>query len=146
MILYFKVKNSSCDQSRAPYPHQKGIPLSTQLPLAHAASTTRVPTRVPLNTLAIPLGLAGLAQVWTVGTSALGLPSGPGQAFWLTAAISWVWTLAVHVHRGTRTDQHFSHQLMHFAQGPLAALLPIAAMLIGAGLHRTVPATSHMRR
>lgn len=98
-----------------------------------------MPTRIPLNTLAIPLGLAGLAQVWTVGTSTLGLPSGLGQAFWLTAAISWVWTLAVHVHRGTRTDQQFSHQLMHFAQGPLAALLPIAAMLIGAGLHRTVP-------
>jgi tellurite resistance protein len=98
-----------------------------------------VRTRVPLNTLAIPLGLAGLAQVWTVGTTALGLPSGLGQAFWLTAAISWVWTLAVHVHRGTRSDHSLSHQLMHFAQGPLAALLPIAAMLIGAGLYRTVP-------
>jgi tellurite resistance protein len=113
--------------------------LSAQLLSAHVTSATGVRTRVPLNTLAIPLGLAGLAQVWTAGTSALGLPSGLGQAFWLTAAISWVWTLAVHVHRGTRTDQQFSHQLMHFAQGPLAALLPIAAMLIGAGLHRTVP-------
>jgi tellurite resistance protein len=113
--------------------------LSAQLHSAHVTSTTRVPTRVPLNTLAIPLGLAGLAQVWTVATSALGLPFELGHAFWLIAAISWVWTLAVHVHRGTRTDQQFSHQLMHFAQGPLAALLPIAAMLIGAGLHRTVP-------
>lgn len=113
--------------------------MSAQLLPAHVTSATGVRTRVPLNTLAIPLGLAGLAQVWTVGTSALGLPSGLGQAFWLTAAISWVWTLAVHVHRGTRTDHSLSHQLMHFAQGPLAALLPIAAMLIGAGLHRTVP-------
>jgi tellurite resistance protein len=46
----------------------------------------------------------------------------------------------VHVHRGTRTDQPPSHQLTHFAQGPLAALLPLAAMLLGAALHRTSPA------
>jgi tellurite resistance protein len=92
-----------------------------------------------LNTLAIPLGLAGLAQVWSMATSVLGLPFELGQAFWLVAAIAWIWTVAVHVHRGTRTDQPFSHQLTHFAQGPLAALLPLAAMLLGAGLHRTVP-------
>lgn len=98
-----------------------------------------MPTRVPLNTLAIPLGLAGLAQVWSVSTSALGLPFELGQAFWLIAAIAWIWTVAVHVRRGTRTDQPLSHQLTHFAQGPLAALLPIAAMLLGASLHRTIP-------
>ena len=113
--------------------------MSAQLPLALAAPATRARTRVPLNTLAIPLGLAGLAQVWSAAASALGAPFGVGQAFWLVAAISWIWTLAVHVHRGTRTDQPLSHQLTHFAQGPLAALLPLAAMLLGAGLHRTVP-------
>jgi tellurite resistance protein len=113
--------------------------LSAQLPLAHVASATRVRTRVPLNTLAIPLGLAGLAQVWSVATSALGAPFELGQAFWLIAAIAWAWTIAVHVHRGTRTDQPLSHQLTHFAHGPLAALLPIAAMLLGASLHRAIP-------
>ena len=113
--------------------------MSAQLPLAHAAPATRVRTRVPLNTLAIPLGLAGLAQVWSVATSALGFPFELGQAFWLIAAIAWIWTLAVHLHRGTRTDQPLSHQLTHFAQGPLAALLPLAAMLLGASLHRTAP-------
>jgi tellurite resistance protein len=113
--------------------------LSAHLPLAHAAPGTSVRTRVPLNTLAIPLGLAGLAQVWSVAASALGFPFWLGQAFWLIAAIAWIWTLAAHVHRGTRTDQPLSHQLTHFAQGPLAALLPIAAMLLGASLHRTIP-------
>lgn len=113
--------------------------MSTQLPLAHAAPATHVRKRVPLTTLAIPLGLAGLAQVWSVATSALGAPFELGQAFWLIAAIAWIWTLAVHLHRGTRTDQPLSHQLTHFAQGPLAAILPIAAMLLGAGLHRTIP-------
>lgn len=113
--------------------------MSTQQSLAHATPGTRVRTRVPLNTLAIPLGLAGLAQVWSVAISPLGLPFELGQAFWLIAAISWIWTLAVHVHRGTRTDQRPAHQLTHFAQGPLAALLPICAMLLGADLHRTTP-------
>ena len=124
-------------ESRYPYP--EGIPLSAQLPLAHVASAAVKRTRVPLTTLAIPLGLAGLAQVWSVAASSLGLPFELGQAFWLIAAIAWIWTLAVHVHRGTRTDQPLSHQLTHFAQGPLAAILPIAAMLLGAGLHRTIP-------
>lgn len=113
--------------------------MSTQQSLSHAAPATGLRTRVPLNTLAIPLGLAGLAQVWSVAGSALGAPFELGQAFWLAAGISWIWTLAVHVHRGTRTSQPLSHQLTHFAQGPLAALLPIAAMLLGANLHHTIP-------
>ncbi|QCO97241.1 potassium-tellurite ethidium and proflavin transporter [Arthrobacter sp. 24S4-2] len=113
--------------------------MSAQLLSAHVTPATSGRTRVPLNTLAIPLGLAGLAQVWSVATSALSLPFELGQAFWLIAAISWIWTIAVHVYRGTRTDQPLSHQLTHFAQGPLAALLPIAAMLLGAALHRTIP-------
>jgi tellurite resistance protein len=112
--------------------------LSAQLPLAHVASATRVRKRVPLTTLAIPLGLAGLAQVWSVATSALGAPFELGQAFWLIAAIAWIWTTLVHLHRGARTDQPLSHQLTHFAQGPLAALLPIAAMLLGSSLHHTI--------
>lgn len=95
-------------------------------------------TRVPLNTLAIPLGLAGLAQVWSAATSSFQAPIELAQAFWLIAAIAWLWTIAVHVHRGRRTDQSLSDQLKHFAQGPLAALLPIAAMLLGAGLYRTI--------
>jgi tellurite resistance protein len=98
-----------------------------------------VRTRVPLNTLAIPLGLAGLAQVWSVATTSLGMPFALGQTFWVIAAIGWIWTLAAHVRRGRRVDQPLSHQLTHFAQGPLAALLPISAMLLGAGLHRTMP-------
>jgi tellurite resistance protein len=101
------------------------------------ATVPRPHTRVPLNTLAIPLGLAGLAQVWSVATIALGAPYGIAQGFWLVAALAWLWTAAAHVHRGTRTDQRLSQQLTHFAHGPLAALLPISAMLLGVGLHRT---------
>ncbi|WP_155981755.1 potassium-tellurite ethidium and proflavin transporter [Nocardia sp. BMG111209] len=103
---------------------------------AHAAG---VPTRIPLSTLAIPMGLVGLAQVWSVATTALGVTDLPGQSLWLIAAIGLLVTVALHAHRGTRADQPLSEQLTHVAHGPLAALLPIAAMLLGAGLHRTIP-------
>ncbi len=113
--------------------------MADQLSVTQAVSATTAPTRVPLNTLAIPLGLAGLAQVWSVATSALGVAFQLGQAFWVIATIAWIWTIAVHVHRGRRADQSIFDQLTHATQGPLAALLPIAAMLLGAGIHQSVP-------
>jgi tellurite resistance protein len=96
--------------------------------------------RAPLTTLAIPLGLAGLAQTWTVATSTLEWPFALAQGFWVVAALAWIWTAAAHVHRGARSEDSLSDQLTHMAHGPLAALLPISAMVLGAGLHRTYPA------
>jgi tellurite resistance protein len=104
---------------------------------ASAPICVRPHARVPLTTLAIPLGLAGLAQVWSVATNALGAPYGLAQAFWAIAALAWAWTVAAHVLRGRRTEHRLRDQLTHLAQGPLAALLPISAMLLGAGLHQT---------
>ena len=112
--------------------------MSGQPPFA-LATTTYVRPRVPLNTLAIPLSLAGLAQVWSTATSTLGAPFQLGQVFWMIAGIAWSWTILVHLYRGTLTDQPLSHQLTHFAHGPLAALVPIGGMLVGAGLHRAIP-------
>ena len=117
--------------------------MSAQPPWAPPAATSG-PPRVPLNTLAIPLGLAGLAQVWTVAAATLGAPIELGQGFWLIAAIAWIWTILVHLHRGARSDQPLSHQLTHVAQGPLAALLPLTAMLLGASLHRIIPLAGTM--
>lgn len=115
------------------------VPQQVQRPVPRP----RANARLPLSTLAIPLGLAGLAQVWSVGTTALGAPYGLAQVFWVIAGAGWLWTAAAHVHRGTRTDHRLSEQLRHVAHGPLAALLPISAMLLGVGLHRTyaVPGT-----
>jgi tellurite resistance protein len=109
---------------------------------AHSKSVAREPrsrTHFPLNSLAIPLGLAGLAQVWSIATAALGTPFALTQAFWLVAALAWIVMAAAHAHRDRRVAQGFSHQLTHFAHGPLAALLPLSAMLLGADLHRTFP-------
>ncbi|MFC0452136.1 potassium-tellurite ethidium and proflavin transporter [Rhodococcus jostii] len=108
---------------------------------AHTQSVTgsRARSHLPLNTLAIPLGLAGLAQAWSVATTALGTPFALAQAFWLIAALAWISTATAHVHRARRATHGISQQFTHFAHGPLAALLPISAMLLGANLHRTIP-------
>ncbi|MDV8070690.1 potassium-tellurite ethidium and proflavin transporter [Rhodococcus sp. IEGM 1366] len=109
---------------------------------AHTQSValgSRTRTRLPLNTLAIPLGFAGLAQAWSVATTALGTPFALAQTFWLIAALAWISTATAHIHRSKGATHGISHQLTHFAQGPLAALLPISAMLLGTNLHRTFP-------
>ncbi|QSE82320.1 potassium-tellurite ethidium and proflavin transporter [Rhodococcus koreensis] len=103
------------------------------------ARESRVRAHRPLNLFAIPLGLAGLAQTWSVATTALGTPFALTQAFWLLAALAWIWTATAHTHRARRADHGISQQLTHFVHGPLAALLPISAMLLGANLHRTFP-------
>jgi tellurite resistance protein len=90
--------------------------------------------RIPLNTLAIPLGLAGLADVWSDSMDALGLPSAIAQVFWGIAAVAWVWMIAAHVRRGRRSSATLASQLTHPVQGPLASLVPIVGMAIAADL------------
>jgi tellurite resistance protein len=100
----------------------------------YASSPAR---RIPLNTLAIQFGLVGLAQVWSVATVALGGPLLVAQAWWLLAGGAWVVTVIVHARHGRRAEETVGEQLRHLTLGPLAALLPIGAMLLGAGLHRS---------
>jgi tellurite resistance protein len=90
--------------------------------------------RIPLNTLAIPLGLAGLADVWSDTTKTFGLPVGIAQIFWVIAAVGWVWMIAAHVRRGRRSWAPLSSQLTHPVQGPLASLVPIVGMALAADL------------
>jgi len=92
--------------------------------------------RIPLNTFAIGFGLAGLAEAWSAAASALGLPALLPQVFWSIATVAWLWLLVVHVIRGARATQRLRDQLRHPAQGPLAALVPVIAMLLGADLSR----------
>ncbi|MGN8024623.1 transporter [Microbacterium sp. 22242] len=95
--------------------------------------------RIPLNTLAIPFGLAGLAEVWTVAGRLLGVPGAVGQALWAVVAIAWIWLIGAHLRRGGRSADSLAQQLRQPAQGPIAALAPVVGMLLGADLHRFVP-------
>jgi tellurite resistance protein len=100
---------------------------------------TTARARIPLNTLAIPFGLSGLAEVWTEASSDLGWPPGIADALWAVAAIAWVWLIVAHVVRGSRSGSSLGSQLRHPAQGPIGALTAIVGMLLGATLYRLLP-------
>lgn len=99
----------------------------------------RPTSRIPLNTLAVPFGLAGFAEAWTVAAPVLSVPEAVPQVLWAVAAVAWVWLLGAHVVRGARVRERLVDQLRHPAQGPLAALVPATAMLLGVDLDRYAP-------
>jgi tellurite resistance protein len=91
--------------------------------------------RIPLNTFAIPLGLTGLAELWSDAGAALHFPVALGEAFWIIAAAAAVWMIVAHIVRGARSEATFGSQLTHPVQGPIAAILPIVGMLVGINLY-----------
>ncbi len=100
---------------------------------------SRTAKRIPLNTLAIAFGLAGLAGVWTTAGRLLGVSDVVGQVLWGVVVVAWVWLIVAHLRRGARSEESLASQLRHPAQGPIAALVPVVGMLIGADLYRFVP-------
>jgi tellurite resistance protein len=96
-------------------------------------------TRLPLGTWAIAFGLAGLAEVWAAATDGLGLPVGVAPTVWVVAAVAWVVLAGWHAVRGRRSGVPVTVQLTDPVQGPLAALAPVTAMLLGAELHTVAP-------
>ncbi len=95
--------------------------------------------RMPLNTLAIGFGAAGLASLWTTVTSALRMSPIPSELLWICASIVWAWLIFAHLYRGRHSDETLRSQLRHPAQGPIAAIVPVIGMLIGAHLHQSWP-------
>lgn len=94
------------------------------------------PPRIPLNTLAIAFGTAGLASLWSTTAAALDLPAAVPAVLWIAAGVTWVSLIAAHTVRGLRSTETLSAQLRHPAQGPIAAVVPVVGMLLGAQLHR----------
>jgi len=90
--------------------------------------------RIPLNTLAIPFGLAGLAEGWGAATPALSLSPVVSHVLWGVTGLALAWLLVAHVSRGVHSGKPLGGQLRHPAQGPIAALVPITAMLIASDL------------
>jgi len=113
--------------------------VSPPTPVDHSGTAGSRPARLPLNTLAIGFGLAGLAEAWTEASSALALPRIVPQTFWAVAAIAWMSLLTAHLIRGARSGERLTSQLRHPAQGPIAALAPVTAMLLAADLFTWSP-------
>ncbi|MCS5717798.1 transporter [Herbiconiux sp. CPCC 205763] len=100
---------------------------------------TRTLPRIPLNTLAISFGIAGLATLWSTATAALELPVIIPVVLWCGAGVAWVWTIVAHLTRGAHSSDTLRSQLEHPAQGPIAAIVPAVGMLLGAQLHLIWP-------
>lgn len=100
---------------------------------------TRSKPRIPLNTLAIAFGMAGLATVWTTAARALGWTEVVSIVLWIVAAVTWLWLIAAHTVRGSRSADALSSQLRHPAQGPIAAIVPAVGMILGSELYLVWP-------
>jgi tellurite resistance protein len=97
-------------------------------------------TRIPLTTLAFGFGLAGLAGTWSLASEHLGIPVAIPVVLWLVAGVVWLWVIIAHVVRGGRSDERFIDQLRNPVQGPVAALIPAAGLLISAQIYSFAPA------
>lgn len=89
------------------------------------------PTRIPLNTLAIALGLTGVASTWSAATAVAPVPAPVAAAFWVLSALTTIGLLAAHIVRGARSGTPLGAQLRDPVQAPLAVILPLVGMLIG---------------
>ena len=67
--------------------------------------------RIPLNTLAIAFGLAGLATIWTTAARLLGVSEIVGQVIWAGVVVAWLWLIVAHLRRGTRSAETLGQQL-----------------------------------
>jgi tellurite resistance protein len=85
------------------------------------------------------LGLAGLAEIWSTATRALGWSNAVAEAFWVLAAGAWLLTIVAHAVRGGRSKETLASQLKHPIQGPVAAIWPIVGMALGANLDQFWP-------
>jgi tellurite resistance protein len=89
--------------------------------------------RIPLNTFAIPLGLAGLGEVWTVLGSEHDAPALVGDVIMLIAAAAWVAVMAAYlsylITTAAPTGKAFSADFLDPIGSPfgsLAVIVPVA--------------------
>ncbi|WP_432854044.1 hypothetical protein ACQPXB_19270 [Amycolatopsis sp. CA-161197] len=115
------------------------VPATPSAEPAGGPPAAAAPARYPFTTFAISFGLVGLAGVWTRAAPALGLPRAVPQAFWAVAAIAWVWLMIAHAVRGLKSEQQLLDHLRHPAQGPIASLAPVVAMLLASDLFTWSP-------
>lgn len=61
-------------------------------------------TRLGANLFAIPLGVCGVAQCWTMADQVSAIPSWPGNVFWVLAAALWLALLLRYTLQLQRSD------------------------------------------
>lgn len=99
----------------------------------HMSHRIRPRSGPPPNFFAIPLGLAGLGEVWTAAARILGTPEVVADVVNLLAAVVWTTLLLLYASGGLR---RLCSDLRDPVRAPFVSLVPICAMLLGAALAR----------
>ena len=87
--------------------------------------------RIPPNFFGIPLGLAGLAALWTFAGTTFGGPAGVGDALGVLAAVVWVGLTAAYLRQGPRRILRDGRDA---TVGPFLAAPVMAAYVLAAGV------------
>lgn len=94
-------------------------------------------SRLSLATFSVPLGVVGLAGVWTQTSVLLGWPLVGADVLWIVAAIAFIATLVVYLTRAAQSTDRLTRQLRDPIEGPLTAIVPIVGMQLAGALGRT---------
>lgn len=98
--------------------------------------------RLTANLFGIPLGLAGLAQCWTVANRFGGVPAWPAAALWVvTSGVYLVIGTAYYGRHHRPAD--VARELADPTFGPFVAASAIVPMMLGAALARYLPTAGH---
>jgi tellurite resistance protein len=86
----------------------------------------------PFGWFGVPLGLAGLGGAWFAAASVMGAPTWPDELLYALSAVFWIIFTGVYVARGIRRPRLLRADLIHPGAGPLAAYIPVVAILLSA--------------
>ena len=99
--------------------------------------------RLPPNLFAVPLGLAGVAQCWTVAADLGTAPAWPGAVLWVLTAAVWLVVAGAYFSRHHRPAD-LARELADPTTGPFVAVSAIVPMMLGAALARALPTAGHV--
>ncbi len=102
----------------------------------------RVRHRLTANLFGIPLGLAGLAQCWTISHGLDAAPGWPANVLWLITAAVWLFIAMAYFGRHRRPAD-LARELADPTFGPFVAVSAIVPMMLGAALARYLPTAGH---
>ena len=103
------------------------------MPGADERADPGTPLHLTANLFAIPFGLAGLAQAWSLATDLAGASDWPGNVLWIVAAVAWVVTLAAYL-ANVAGQRRWKTELSDPTFGPFTSLIVIVPMLFGVRL------------
>ena len=85
---------------------------------------------VGLTHFAIPLGISGIAGVWTASETTVGASEWVADILWIVAAVFWAFLRLFYVLQRVRTPRTFTVELQHPIVRPFAASMPVIGLLL----------------